>query len=350
VQFDGLDAESRALVLSTLPEGTGSVFARPMDKGLSGARVLAVRYRFDHMWTKSFVVKIGDIRKLEQEAEAMEELVAPFIPGIERPVFRIAHSKAILVQELRGLETEPHSLRVHIRQVDGSDAVVTRLLNSRLDSWYQRNPSPVTQVGVREAFAWHLSKAPGTIAAAVPDGWDDWWARLPAMTGLPPATEGDLEDLLDSRFAARLGVMHGDLHTQNVIVDPQTNECWPIDFGWCAKGFPALIDLAMLECSIKFLAMPMRADLTNLIILELSLASSFLDPEFLDGVPYSQEINRCVKAIVAVRRYAAESLSCTEQDYSTALAAMTYALSGHSGLNRPYVLASLHILLSGGRR
>ena len=153
-----------------------------------------------------------------------------------------------------------------------------------------------------------------------------------------------MSSVLAGTVESPVSIIHGDLHTQNVLVDPNSRECWPIDFAWCREESSPLIDLAMLECSLKFLAIPMRSDLRTLLAIEMRLAEE-PEPELGSlSTPYSAEINRIIRAVTILRNYVLSRLQVPFSEFRKLLLMMTYSLSILEGLNRPFVIGSLQLL------
>ena len=347
VEYGGLDRQASALLLSCLPTGASRLSVEPLDKGLSGASVMAGRYFLGNKPSKSFVLKIGESSKIEREARAVEAFVAPFIAGIEQPLVRVGQGRSLIGQELRGLtpSSAPTSLRNYVRDNGSSASVVERLLNVRLSPWYTNSSDPTT-LPLSSICRWWLTKAPTTLAAMTPGGWEGLATWTQELTGAPKPTEGQLSRLLAEHVWSGTSIIHGDLHTQNVLVDQASQECWPIDFGWCAEDLPLVLDAVMLECSLKFLAIPMRADLRTLIRIEGSLAMEPYPVVDLAGVPFADEMRNCLAAVQVVRRFALDGpCPVSFSDYKKVLAVLTFCLSLHRGLNRPLVLSSVQVLL-----
>jgi hypothetical protein len=171
VLYDGLSKEESTLILSVLPRGASGIFVSPMDKGLSGAKVLQGRYPdLRGRLSKPFVIKLGPKRKILREAQAMQELVSPFIPGAVPPVYRIGPSQCLLVQELAGLSTESSvvSLRSYARTHPDTASVVNRLFAQRLQHWYDSDAVvPTSHMTYRQAFEWYLEKASSGSTATI---------------------------------------------------------------------------------------------------------------------------------------------------------------------------------------
>ncbi len=64
----------------------------------------------------------------------------------------------------------------------------------------------------------------------------------------------------------------------------------------------------------------------------------------INEIPYSEEINNVIQAVLEIRNFALNKLNISFSDYRKSLCMMTYSHSSHSKLNRPYVLSSLQIL------
>lgn len=349
--IDGVKSEEALLMLSTLPRDAKRLLITPMDKGLSGSKVYAVRFEVARrQFSKPFVFKIGEIDKIDQEAAAVERLVAPFLAGIEAPIYRRSVSLGLIGQELRGMvgDSPPESLRFHVRHSSEADQVVDRLLRRRLATWYEHHEAPERRFDISYLFQWHLEKmesAPN--AGRYPDQWEALQDWVEEASGHPwHDTDAIIEALGQDTIVSPMTTIHGDLHSQNVLVECRQGECWPIDFAWCREQASPALDCVMLECSIKFLSIPNRSNLRALVDLEQVLLREPYPAFTLGPVPYRPEIHNAWKAVLAVRRYALEAVQVSFQDYRKCLCYMTYTLSNHPGLNLPYVLSSLQMSTS----
>jgi len=346
ILVDGLNREEARLVLSTLPSRADRIYLAPLDKGLSGSKVFSAKFDTGgERISKVFVFKIGAKGKIFLEYEALETLVVPYLNGVSRPVYRVGEASALIVVEFAGLggKTALESLKTHIRDAREPEKVIGRLLEERLSGWYRagsRRPPPVAY-RLETLFEWYLAKIAGQIYPA------DWAALQEWVESSTDCPWRDASVLLSklkrSTIESCTTTVHGDLHSQNVLID-ERGECWPIDFAWCRENTSPLLDFTMLECSLKFLAVPHRSDLRSLIGIEFALASAPFPEIELDLVPYRQQISNVMRAVIAVRRFAIERMGLRFEDYRRALCLMTYVHSTHPKLNLPYVLASLQIL------
>jgi hypothetical protein len=341
---DGLDEEERLLILSILPAGSSEILLEGADKGMSGSKTFHARYRTPDGLSKRFVLKVGGLRKIEHEASAVQQFAAPMLDGTNSPVWRRGDTKAIIAQELVGLTrgAQLTSLRNRLRERPDSADSVSRLLREGLAPWYEEpidnGPSAVS---LGSLFGRHVKRGG---AIVYPPDWSllkGWTEKISGIAWRESADK--IADLLKRSVDVPVSISHGDLHAQNVLVDPG-GRCWPIDFAWCTNGSSPVVDLVMLECSIKFLAFPMRTDLQEMIRLEQALTSEYIFSGSLPLMPYATELQNVLGGLIEVRRFASDA-GISFEHYLACLCVMTSSLATHAKLNRPLVLASLQILM-----
>ncbi|MEU4688779.1 hypothetical protein [Actinoplanes sp. NPDC023714] len=341
---DGLDEEEKLLILSILPSGSAEILLEVADKGLSGSKTFHARYRIPDGLSKRFVVKVGTLRKIEREASAVLQFAAPLLDGTNSPVWRRGETKAVIAQELVNLNrgAQLSSLRNRLRERPDSAESVSRLLRDGLAPWYEdpiaNGPVPMT---LDALFSRHVRRGGAVVH---PEDWvllKEWTENLSGVAWREPSEV--IGDLLRRTVRVPKSISHGDLHSQNILVDP-AGRCWPIDFAWCTNNSSLVVDLVMLECSLKFLAFPMRADLQEMIRLERALTNEYIYSGSLPLMPYATELRNVLGGLVEVRRFARDA-GISFADYRACLAVMTSSLATHAKLNRPLVLASLQILM-----
>lgn len=346
----GLTDEEADLMLSALPYGATQLWAEPLDKGLSGSKVFAVRFNLpgQNRRSKPFVMKVGELWKIDRETLATETLAAPLLAGVELPVVRRGELLGMIAQEYRGLRERSNlvSLRNTVRSSPNGSQFIRTILAERLAPWYEASHDPnMTEFTVRELFEPYRSKGPSGRIDDFPPPWSDLHEWVHGATGCTwSLTPERLEELRNELVNSPKTIVHGDLHSQNVLVDQATNECWPIDFFWTRDDSSPVVDLTMLECSLKFLAIPMRSDLRSLLPVELALTREPMPDTEVRQIPYSDEINRVVRAVSSIRQFAIEDVGLDFTQYQICLLMMTYLLATHPGLNTPYLLSSLQIL------
>jgi len=346
ILIDGLRREEAYLILSALPKDCNRVYLTPLDKGLSGSKVFAGKYQINGKTSKLFVFKIGDIKKIKTEHYCIEHYVSPYVHGIYVPVLRCGMSKGLIVQEFAGLATNSKlvSLKEHVRTCESVEHIIEKLLGSRLSGFYGEATRLQHIFKVREIFDWYLSKV--SDGNPFPADWSELIGWIHEQTGC--CVKDPLKiinDVLKSTIRSPSTIIHGDLHSLNVLVD-ENCLCYPIDFAWCRDQISPLLDLTMLECSLKFLAIPRNSDLRTLIDIENDLCSCEFPHFSLGSVPYRAEIYNIFQAVLSIRRFSKKQFGISFDDYKKVLCIMTYVHSTHPKLNRPLVLASLYILCS----
>jgi hypothetical protein len=349
VLIGGLTSEESDLMLSALPLGFNQLWADPLDKGLSGSKVFSVRFGKlgESRRSKPFVMKVGPLKKIERERRATEELAAFLIPGIDNPVYRAGSHQGMIAQEYRGLREDSNldSLRNVVRSSNRGYEYVTMTLEQRLAPWYSPEQPDYSEFTPEELFSIYRMKGPSGGGSEFPPAWSDLYEWVEDATG---CAWGAREDALSAArhfsFRSRRTIVHGDLHSQNLLIDTTTGECWPIDFAWTRDNSSPVVDLVMLECSLKFLALPMRSDLRSLLPLEFLLSREPLPDMVVTRIPYSDEINNVMRAVRSVREFALHGCELSFEAYRSCLLVMTYLLATHPGLNIPYLLSSLQIL------
>jgi hypothetical protein len=347
IEADGISDEHRWLLLSTMPAGVSRVWISPLDKGLSGSIVVMVRYAgASGLKSKQFVAKIGDSGKLERELHAIEEVVTPYVQGISPPVFRRGVTSSVLIQNLAALGNAAslESLRlVAMRHVE-LKGLINRLFTVRFENWYRLPCEANHAFKLSDLFLWYLKKAP-PLDEIYPENWSELKKDVRAFSNSAwDPVSGAIEGLLAREIRSPQTPVHGDLHSQNILVE-NGHECWPIDFAWARLRSSPLLDLTMLECSLKFLAIPAQAELFSVLRLEEQLLLFPLTEPSIPRIPCGEQIGNVLRAVVELRRLAIESFGITIEDYLSALAIMSYCSSNHPQLNRPYILSALQLML-----
>jgi serine/threonine protein kinase len=152
-----------------------------------------------------------------------------------------------------------------------------------------------------------------------------------------------LESVLDAPLALPYGLIHGDLRSQNVLVDDEEG-LHLIDFAWAGFGWRAL-DFLMLECSLKFLVAPNDSDLHALMQME-KIVDERLDPnepfESLDEFVCGSELRIIAAGVAEIRRQALSLGAATDiEQYRRGLIAMSATLCGFPQLHRSFLIHSL---------
>lgn len=333
------------------------VYLARMDKGLSGADVWMARWRLHESQSLSalHVFKIGALAKIQREANAIQNVASaidPTIPHCSMEVDEVGRI-ALLKQHFSGPSpTEVTSLREYVQtcsSADDAETCIRNLYMNRLKLWHvdiTDNLSKDESYG--SALDWWTERAdlPGVAAQLGPDGIDDS-LRVICNTDLQ-STLRFVESLKIESGSFPIGPVHGDLHSQNVLVD-QAGALHLIDFGWCAERWRA-IDFLMLECSLKFLATPRHALISDLV--EMETVISERRPSWDSAQMYSDRLWKIAKCVMAIRELAITLGAVTTfEQYMKGLALLTSGLSSLPyEINQPYMIhsvASIHLQLAG---
>jgi hypothetical protein len=345
VSIDNIDEEERQLVLSTLPGNAERLFLSELDKGLSGAKVYRLVYSIKKHRSKPFVLKIGEAKKIAQEATRTESFATPYI-DIADPIVRIGPKRGALIQNFAGVGDRDslQSLRLFARADAKCDEVVRHLFTRRLSNWYfDKKDRRRSNFTLGTLFKRYLDKG-AAHGALYPEQWTNLRGWVRDATGMKwQNSKAVVTQLATRKVNSPRTIVHGDFHAQNILIDDR-RECWPIDFAWTDEASSPIVDLVMLECSLKFLGIPRRADLRELFHVEQALATDYCPKASLGKVPYCREITNVLRGVRALRLVARDSFAFTFPDYRASLLMMTHALATHPDLNRPFVLASLQIL------
>jgi hypothetical protein len=280
LSFDHLDLTDAERRLITRACGTSPVvYLAHLDKGLSGSGVWQARWQVQPgVPTKDHVFKIGPRQKLMRERKAIDEIVSAIEPGF--PHVRYLEDeetdRSLLCQEFVGeIEGETISLRKYIQSCDGVEAgqIIQRLYLERMVHWHPLSRVyPQENITLAEALDWWVNRM-DIAAAAEQVGTAGIESILVPKTGLNIARLNTvIRELLSHPITVPIGTIHGDLHAQNVLLGAGKN-MQLIDFGWTNREKWKAIDFLMMECSLKFVASPPHALLSDLMKLDELLDS-----------------------------------------------------------------------------
>jgi hypothetical protein len=267
------------------------VYLDALDKGLSGASVWQAKWPIATSGRLSnvFVLKIGATHKLDREHQAFQDLVETL--DTASPKTRIFHHPTEAISLLRTEFVSPlavKSLRDHLRDAaSAGDAgkCIDRLFSERMKVWHYSGISGTLRTqALGEALDWWVDRR-DILGCANRLGFAGVNQFLVSEIGLTVEELSDsIEELALQTVDVQIGIVHGDLHTQNVLVD-EDNQLHLIDFGWTADRWRA-VDFLMLECSLKYLVAPRTARFTDLISLD-----SLIDDQEFGLVPDMDRLN-----------------------------------------------------------
>jgi len=351
-RFFGLDDLAKELIRKACADAPWVELA-PLDKGLSGSAVLMARWTVSNASSKFHVFKIGDPRKLQREHDAINNVAAPLVHNFPHASIYVSNdgTRALLSQEFLGEgDGSTRSLRQYIERAESTDEVVSiiqRLYNERLIDWRPKAEpeKPRESASVREALGSWIRK--GELARAGREiGESALQSLLVSEYGLDTGKlAGLVNRIFDSHIAVDAGPVHGDLHSQNVLVGRDLRISL-IDFGWTAVRWRA-VDYLWLECSLKFVVTSPYADVSDLLRVEEMLDEAWqngghLNIGELDGRMLSHDLKKLACGAATIRHLAREHLpDLTLSDYRKGLIATSYALTTFPELNLVYLMHSL---------
>jgi hypothetical protein len=350
-------------LIELIDQKANRFYLAPLDKGLSGARTLLVRWSMDgNLRSAQHVVKIGSARKIEREFQAVKG-IRPLLPRLYAmrmlPAKVVQSEHRMLLQEYAGGDTSvPVSLRQWLGNfapgvtptqrptIQSASRLIGRIFSNALKEVHFQAPSNYANRKLLycEALDWWLNKGGDLRASSVYSDLVLLDSRFVAR-GLPSAGQifEYVAALSKERDAFSYGYIHGDLHTQNVLVDSEQSVNL-IDFAWAAKRWRA-IDFIMMECSLKFVCAPFDADTNDLFELEGLIDKPVSERElesWSEATPFGREMVPAASAVIACRRLALEcGATSSLQQYRKGLVLMTSALATRPGLNRLFLLYSL---------
>lgn len=334
------------------------MYLAPLDKGLSGSSVWLAQWKLRNgPMARLHVLKIGPYDKLRRESTAITDLVSVIEPDFPHHAFlaekvEVGQGRlALLRQQFYGEATgQPTSLRQAVQRATEPrdvDSLIRELYLDRMSRWYPTDPPALAMYGSTRQSLGHALNS--------------WWRRADIDATVAAIGGHAIEQSFRERFElsidslheclaqiaatevfCSMGPSHGDLHSQNVLID-SSGRLQVIDYGWTGIHWRA-VDFLMMECSLKFLATPPNAQLDDLVRMEAAIDAPDNDQcsAVLEGSMLRTQLDVVATAVRAVRECAlATSAVSDTATYRAALALMTAGHSTMPGLNQLCLLHSL---------
>lgn len=312
-----------------------TIYLRPLDKGLSGAMVLLVQWAMSNGGTSKFhVFKLNTYEKLRAEKEACRyaATVENGFPYVD--LWGPVEDRGVLAQEFRGDATgEVLSLRQKLahQETSANEAaeIVCNLYERRMHDWHRPDGTYQTKE-VNYAVAsdrWGSAPLDSAIDEIGRRGLD---ASLVDTFGVGLDRIVEVHEIIaDTTDSFAWGPVHGDLHSQNVVLSNKGVEL--IDYARSAPRWRAL-DFLMMECSLKFLGAPPHARLEDLVrlegVLEPTLSGREVDTTALDDRIYGAALAKTALAVAEIRRCALKANAVRDgEQYRRGLLMMTAGLA-----------------------
>lgn len=339
------------------------VFLAPLDKGLSGSKVYLARWKINSKLTSKYhVFKIGTFDKLQREENAIKHVASVVQQNFANAdLFKHPSSDAALLrQQFEGGDLgEGRSLRLFInesRELEDVRKIIDDLYNSKLQAWNNvieidgddddDDDDETEFVKIKDALDWWLSKE-DIEKAAIEIGRKQLEESIRKHFNINLADiKKSIDKIKEKEIRDEFGAVHGDLHSQNVIID-RNKEIHLIDFGWTGIKW-RLIDFIMMECSLKFLVAPPNSPLMDLLKLEDLLDENWGVEDFsvfneLEERLLGFELLKIAYAIHQIRLCAIKlKIVDTIHDYKDGLIPLIAGLASiPSKINRVFLFHSL---------
>lgn len=298
----------------------------------AGSVLLRVQPQFDAGQGAVLVVKLSHIDEIEQEANNYERIKS-FLGGHRLAVLENSGSSrqvGALVYRLIGAQEKEGAIRP---LNDIFFSLNTKRLEIILDRFFYQSFSTLladaalAPIDLTEIYTNGLHLTPEKMYDAVgsfrPEALTETYLQFPQIRRklLNPVLWSAPKRFFRAFFLiTRQCLTHGDLHSQNILVDPD-DHFWLIDFARVSESH-ALRDFAELETDIKFNLLKDEIDLNILLAFEYNLiaTNSFEEssPNLTQGSP---RLIHAHKIIVSLRKIASRliALDGSMEEYYVAM-------------------------------
>lgn len=255
IVHDLLDAEEEHLIKEFFGPKAGFLRCVGLKGGNSGTKVILVTQSIGPGDARKHVVKIEakSKHKLQKEIENFQNYVDPYwiqnqpleIKSAESPRYRAIkypfasqdtiHESTSLTDRYIGGDSGGES-------VEGLRAIIQKIFEHQLCKRWREKTS-TRKEKIADVFTELLD-------------WPETERTLDLLLSPSYSVEtkldrAQLRETMNSSLEFVECLNHGDLHSDNVQVEIGGSNVYLIDFGWTGK-FPAGLDYAMLEASIRF--------------------------------------------------------------------------------------------------
>jgi hypothetical protein len=353
LEFDHLNLNENEKKLIKLACGDKAewVGLAPLDKGLSGSSVWLAKWRGSNFHSNYHVFKIGKSEKLIREKEAMRKIAAVIHRLFPNYEFYILKNEGLALLQQQFMGDTPgtdYSLREYILNCNTPEQVkniLNKLYLNCMSDWHNLENQRLQEKKLGEALNWWTERI-NLSSVSEQIGKSELDMSLKRKFRL---TVESIEEMISNLFEFKdnlsIGPIHGDLHSQNVLV-ADGDRIQLIDFGWTGFKWRA-IDFLMMECSLKFVVSPPHASLDDLLNIDIIL-DKYWDK---DNVNYSslskcmhgRDIRKIIAGINTIRNCAIKLKAINSyKQYRMGLALLTAGLASMpSLLNRVFLFHSL---------
>jgi hypothetical protein len=361
---------TQAVVQSEVEEVLGKLFQRadeiavtpliPAERmrsaSQSGAVVLKVQPRYQDGWATPVVVKLAIREMIGIEARNYKQHVERYINGFRHTLLQDKSETHLLGGIIYSLVGTPLEECVDLGTFYAahSAAEVVRALNDLFTKtcrhWYE-NRAAKQNYDLVALYAKSLKLSVAKVEAALRRAdMSNWADEAPLM--IPEIKRAIVNPVVwlrqHSTLIAQVSLArtHGDLHSQNVLLDPN-QQAWLIDFYRSGPGH-LFRDLIELESDIKFVLLDVT-DLPSLLQFEAALLSAkfFSDKPTLPTFRQA-ELRKAFEVVQGIRYIAGQLVGSRTSmlDYYQGLLLQTLTIIGRRHIAPPkkrhaYLAASL---------
>jgi hypothetical protein len=357
---DVLDAEQECLIKDFFGSNAGFLVCSDLKGGFSGARVILVAPNIGPGDPRKYIVKVcaKSKSKLRQEFEHFQNLVAPFwIPNqFMAAEFKESPHYQAIRYPFASKDTIHYSTSFTDRyrksaSVEALQTIVGNIFDHSLcKKW--REQSRTRKRTVHEAFEPILN------VSASAKVLDDLLSPMFSTDMILDRKQ--LEKVLNAEVDFLDCPNHGDLHSDNIQVQDESHDVFLIDFG-LTSNYPAGLDYAALEASIRFKLLDYSVDPKILLPLDADPLSKF-DNLITPGDLAKGEADKAQKLCSMIRErflhdFSDKNKSLTDLkiQYLCCLLVLCLRQIKYPEMNRRYILqvlsqilAPLHDHLAGG--
>ncbi len=332
-----LFVDSRALEVSELSGGKTPTAVLRVTRLLEGGQMV-----------RPAVVKIGEVERVEREQRGFEEL-SDYLSGMRSTRLEGYH-RGVYLGALRytligggGGRLLPFGQYYVDTDVSKVQHTLTGLFRDTCGLFYEpRNRETAGRMDLVEAYRDYLGLDVAKLERGYefkfghPLGDHPTFVHRGLDVELPNAVLAFKDGRIELSTDSFLCPTHGDLHGDNLVVDPDDGGAWLIDFGLAGRSHWAR-DFALLECYLRY-RLVQTSDLADLYTFEqalLTTGSLTAEPNF--GALCAGELRHAGKVVRTIREAAAHAA----QDHPTAFVEYQVAL-----LMTSLLYMQLHALLT----
>jgi len=340
---DLLNAEQECLIKDFFGPDAGFLVCSDLKGGLSGARVILVAPNIGLGDPRKHVIKVckKTKSKLKQEHENFQRLVAPFwIPdqhmtedfkeSLCYEAIRYPFASKDTISSSNSFTTKYRACQ----RIEVLQTVVGNIFNHTLfQKWREHSKDQRKTFTAAFEQMLNIADSKKTLEQLL----------SPAFSAVIELNQVQLEDILNVEIEILECPNHGDLHSDNIQIQDESNDVFLIDFGLTGI-YPAGLDYAALEASIRFKLLDYSVDQKILLPCDADPLSKF-DNLIMPGEPLTGEVDKAVKVCSMIRQTflndfseKGKNLEGLKIQYLCCLLALCLRQIKYQELNRRYIL------------